>query len=421
VVSALGKRLERFDGFRFGDGVRDSTLYFDGHTLALDVVGRDAGVAAFVVRGLDARNAPLEVVRFDKDGTWAPYKVAIGPTAGDPSSFLVVTHAYADPTVGAVMADFVLDTTSTDPAPDQGAGRFVARQIVSGQTAIRALETHVLRGGAALSDATWAQEVGVHSTVAGNTFDVNVGVRIDSGHTGWLPSGVRNDAALLVLGEDGWHHALFYQDTNGATLVDIDRFGKITSQGVVLSAASSIVDFSGQATGTIRGGSVSLVLQNAAGLANNLTVADNGDVGLRAGAALARGGAPIGQSISGTLGGSTVPAATTQFGIPGAAAPGITENLRQMVMPRAGTLRNLYVATSTAQPGTGALVATLRKNGVDTTVSLSVGAGAAAGVFSDTTHTTTVAVGGLVSVSLANTAPAAASATLTSVGFALDV
>ena len=40
-------------------------------------------------------------------------------------------------------------------------------------------------------------------------------------------------------------------------------------------------------------------------------------------------------------------------------------------------MRNLYVVTTGVQPGTGALVATVRRNGVDTAVTLTIAAGAA--------------------------------------------
>lgn len=69
MVSAVGKRLERIQGFRDGDGIRDSAVYLDGHTLVLDALGRDAGSPALLVRALDAANKPTEVFRVDKDGS----------------------------------------------------------------------------------------------------------------------------------------------------------------------------------------------------------------------------------------------------------------------------------------------------------------------------------------------------------------
>jgi len=70
VPSRIGLALSRLRGLVHGDGARDSALYFeDTHTVVADLVGRDPGVAAFLVRGLDARNAPTELFRVNKDGT----------------------------------------------------------------------------------------------------------------------------------------------------------------------------------------------------------------------------------------------------------------------------------------------------------------------------------------------------------------
>jgi hypothetical protein len=68
MPSTVSKALQRFQGILWGDQVRDSALYFDGHTLVVDAVGRDTAVAALQVRGLSPSNAPTELFRVDKDG-----------------------------------------------------------------------------------------------------------------------------------------------------------------------------------------------------------------------------------------------------------------------------------------------------------------------------------------------------------------
>jgi len=96
VVSALGKRLERFDGFRRGDGVKDSSVYVDDHALVVDVVGTDVGSPAFVVRALNARtNAPSEIFRVDKDGSFsgASDTFRVRPTSPSTVASLVVQNA----------------------------------------------------------------------------------------------------------------------------------------------------------------------------------------------------------------------------------------------------------------------------------------------------------------------------------------
>jgi hypothetical protein len=79
-----------------------------------------------------------------------------------------------------------------------------------------------------------------------------------------------------------------------------------------------------------------------------------------------------------------------------------TESARQMIVPVAGTLKRLYIKTSSAQPGGGALTLTLRKNGADTVVVVTIAASGAAGTYSNTADTVAVAAGDLVSIKAVN-------------------
>jgi hypothetical protein len=81
-----------------------------------------------------------------------------------------------------------------------------------------------------------------------------------------------------------------------------------------------------------------------------------------------------------------------------------TELDHQTPLPRDGTLKNMYVYINGAQPGTGSLVVTARKGGVDTTLTVTIAAGAAAGGYGDTTHTVAALQGNLLSFSLKNNA-----------------
>lgn len=111
--------------------------------------------------------------------------------------------------------------------------------------------------------------------------------------------------------------------------------------------------------------------------------------------------------ISGNGSAATVSATTTAFGpIEGTSNFNATENNRQIVMPYAGTIKNFYVTTGTAQSGTGNMVITLRKGGVSQTVSVTIAAGAAAGVFSDTSNSFTFSAGELISIQFTNNASA---------------
>ncbi len=72
------------------------------------------------------------------------------------------------------------------------------------------------------------------------------------------------------------------------------------------------------------------------------------------------------------------------------------------LVPMAGTIRNFYFRTSTSQGGVDAMAVTVQKNGVDTALTATVGTGVAAGTFSDTTHSVTVAAGDHLTLNLQN-------------------
>jgi hypothetical protein len=81
-----------------------------------------------------------------------------------------------------------------------------------------------------------------------------------------------------------------------------------------------------------------------------------------------------------------------------------TENARQVIFPIAGTLKYAYLKTGTSQPATGSLVRTLRKNGADQSIVITVALGSVAGLFSDTTNTVSVAAGDVLNWKVVNNA-----------------
>ena len=120
--------------------------------------------------------------------------------------------------------------------------------------------------------------------------------------------------------------------------------------------------------------------------------------------------------------GDTVTAATTTYYNPyaGQVTDNTTETNRQAVIPFSGTLKNLFVQTTTTQSATGSLVFTIRKNGADTSVTLTVPAGGAAAVRSDLVNSVSVAAGDLISIKAVNNTAAAASATIKSIAFIIE-
>lgn len=122
------------------------------------------------------------------------------------------------------------------------------------------------------------------------------------------------------------------------------------------------------------------------------------------------GGSTGSPYIGGSLGAVITASATTYVG-PGSGiatnAATATEADVQSAVTRTATAKNLTVKTRAAQSGTGNLVVTVRKNGVDTAITLTIAAGAAAGTFSDLVNTAAFTQLDLLSVKLVNNASAA--------------
>lgn len=116
---------------------------------------------------------------------------------------------------------------------------------------------------------------------------------------------------------------------------------------------------------------------------------------------------------------STIAASLTQYGSIGSTNFTNSENAKGMVVTDAGIIRNFYISTKTAQPGTGTLTITLRKNGNDTPVQIVIPAGATSGIFSDTSHSASVSPGDLLTFSLVNSSATDVSAAVVGVSFGL--
>lgn len=116
-------------------------------------------------------------------------------------------------------------------------------------------------------------------------------------------------------------------------------------------------------------------------------------------------GVPTVTIIGQGLANASVGASLTQFVGPISSPVFVaTEPEAQFIMPIGGVLKNLYVATSTAQPASGSMTVTLRKNGAGTALAITLAASATSGVASNTTARVTVAAGDLVSVRFLNSA-----------------
>jgi collagen type VII alpha len=95
--------------------------------------------------------------------------------------------------------------------------------------------------------------------------------------------------------------------------------------------------------------------------------------------------------------------ATNYFSLNGGTATGnATEANRQCIVPRSGTVSALYIKTGTTHSASGSIVFTVRLNGADTALTLTIAASTAAGTFSDTTNSFSVSAGDLLTLKAAN-------------------
>ena len=123
----------------------------------------------------------------------------------------------------------------------------------------------------------------------------------------------------------------------------------------------------------------------------------------------------IGVSIIGAI-----PAATTDFTpVLGSVDLTATETATEMSLGTACTAKNLTVTTSTTQNTGGTLTVTLRQNAASPASgpTVTVSAGATAGVYQDTTHTVALAATDLIDFKAVNTLLGGNSASITGIGF----
>jgi len=169
-------------------------------------------------------------------------------------------------TGSAVTGGFEMHTIGSSPASVIG-GRLTC--LMSGGVAggngsgpVRAVQARTIRSlgaGHPWEPTTWGMEIGLHSLSGGNQLNQNVGIYIESSHVSpngpaWLASGVRNDAALYITGEDGWHQALKYVGPSGTQQFLITQPGGFQVAGPSgIGTGSLIVDVNGNLTtdGTI--------------------------------------------------------------------------------------------------------------------------------------------------------------------------
>ena len=99
-----------------------------------------------------------------------------------------------------------------------------------------------------------------------------------------------------------------------------------------------------------------------------------------------------------------VNASSTEYGGFGGGLQFLAEQNVPFYISSDGTISKLYLNILNAQSATGSNVITVRKNGVDTPLTVTIPAGGAAGVYSDTTNSFTVSEGDILTYKLVNSA-----------------
>lgn len=113
----------------------------------------------------------------------------------------------------------------------------------------------------------------------------------------------------------------------------------------------------------------------------------------------------LGHFLNYTNGADVIAAgATSYLSVGGSITDSATETARQVLVPQACVMTTLTIVTGNGQPGSGTLVLTVRKNGVDTAVVLTLAAGANAGTYGTTTTAVAFAENDLLSVKAVNNA-----------------
>jgi hypothetical protein len=112
--------------------------------------------------------------------------------------------------------------------------------------------------------------------------------------------------------------------------------------------------------------------------------------------------------------GDTLTAGATRFGplFGGSPALNASDAVRRTPILSNGTISKLYIMTNTAQPATGSLVCTLRKNSVDQALTVTIAAGSAAGVFTDLVNAVSVTAGDQIGMKFVNNATGTSAAIL---------
>lgn len=195
--------------------------------------------------------------------------------------------------------------------------------------------------------------------------------------------------------------------TGGGIFPQVAAVGDVGNTSLPFSSLiiGNAVNNSSQITGTFTGNRVA-TLPDATGIIQLVGTANTGTIL----------GIPINNTVLATATGTVY----SSPGNDGTALSIATEGNVSFPITRTGTIRNLFVRTGgTAKINTPTTVIIIRKNGVDTTVTLTM-TQTINTTTSDITHSFTVVAGDLITVSFTTTGVAGVSTSIAGVSFELD-
>lgn len=237
---------------------------------------------------------------------------------------------------------------------------------------------HVVGSGSGPTIAGWSYESGTSAT-AGMTFFGGFRARGDASN----PSGIFKDTGLVRLMGRG-HDGVSWSNTQAQVLLTADEDWSSSQHGAGVGIYAT-------PTGTTSMRKVAHFY-------------GDGNLNLLASGTYNRNGVP---HTHGMIFGS--------HGLRATIATGATQSLAHFVsglttlnsvIPKSGTVQNMYLAIASTQPATGSLVATLMINGTATAIVITIAAGSGIGTYTDLTNTVQYNAGDSIRLDIKNNAAA---------------
>lgn len=243
-------------------------------------------------------------------------------------------------------------------------------------------------------------QVLTYNSTSGLWVNSNPASSFGSGITVTPPTGSgANQVGVIVSGSNtngGTNYVDFLKATNTASgATNINKYFRLNSTGAleIVNSAYNATILTLTDAGLLNGASTT-EMSYLSGVTSNIQTQLNSKVSSGGGASF------VLISVSATGLGAGI----TRYYWNGGAGGTTVETQLRTLMPDACSCSRLYVRTTSTQPATGSQVITLLKNGVATSLSITIAAGSASGTFTDLSNTATFIAGDGYAVSVTNNA-----------------